>query len=416
MRDLPATLGRAAGDPAGGAAVAGDEAAGDLEEIEGRGLSAIPGLVDCHTHACFGGDRVNEFSLRAQGGASYEELHAAGGGLLNHSACRTGGGGGALTAITLRNRSWMRAHGTTTFEGKSGYSASTTTLSSRSCARSAPRRRPDVARRAHGAARVRRRRCVRRLPARGGSARGGAARGGRRRLPQARLLRRPPVQALPRGVPRCRARASSARRPVHGVGRDRARDRAGARSVDHLEATSRAGVAQLAASDVAGVLLPASALFLGRPMPPGASARRRRGACRPRDRLQPGQRLLRQPATGALPRVHPAGAATPRKPCDAATTNAAHVLGRADRIGRLDPAMPAGTVGVLLDAPDWRHVAYHLAGDVVHTVLEAGAVARSAARHNPSMATQKQRRRRAKEKPAPTTTSSTSTRTGSSNP
>jgi len=55
---------------------------GDIAEIDGTGLSAIPGLVDCHTHACFLGDRVEEFSLRA-GGASYEELHAAGGGSLS---------------------------------------------------------------------------------------------------------------------------------------------------------------------------------------------------------------------------------------------------------------------------------------------------------------------------------------------
>src|SRR5205085_12641183 len=41
-----------------------------------------------------------------------------------------------------------------------------------------------------------------------------------------------------------------------------------ARSVDHLEATGAEGVRALAASDVVGVLLPASALFLGRPMPP----------------------------------------------------------------------------------------------------------------------------------------------------
>src|SRR5206468_6658795 len=42
----------------------------------------------------------------------------------------------------------------------------------------------------------------------------------------------------------------------------------GARSVDHLEATGPDGVRALAGSDVVGVLLPASALFLGRPMPP----------------------------------------------------------------------------------------------------------------------------------------------------
>ena len=55
---------------------------GDVEEIDGRGRCAVPGLVDCHTHACFAGDRVEEFSLRA-GGATYEELHAAGGGILS---------------------------------------------------------------------------------------------------------------------------------------------------------------------------------------------------------------------------------------------------------------------------------------------------------------------------------------------
>ena len=38
---------------------------GDVEELDGRGLCAIPGLVDCHTHPAFGGDRVEEFSRRA---------------------------------------------------------------------------------------------------------------------------------------------------------------------------------------------------------------------------------------------------------------------------------------------------------------------------------------------------------------
>ena len=63
MRDLPGDL-------------------GNVDELDGRGLAAIPGLVDCHTHACFAGDRVDEFALRA-GGATYEELHAAGGGILS---------------------------------------------------------------------------------------------------------------------------------------------------------------------------------------------------------------------------------------------------------------------------------------------------------------------------------------------
>jgi imidazolonepropionase len=63
----------------------------------------------------------------------------------------------------------------------------------------------------------------------------------------------------------------------------------------------------------------------------------------------------------------------PEEALVAATVNAANVLGRVDRIGRLEPGFAADMV--LLDAPDWRHVAYHLAGDIVHTVVESGAVA-----------------------------------------
>ncbi len=53
--------------------------------------------------------------------------------------------------------------------------------------------------------------------------------------------------------------------------------------------------------------------------------------------------------------------------------NAAYVLGRSDTRGRLAAGYTADLV--LLDAPDWRHLAYHLAGDVVHTVIENGSVA-----------------------------------------
>jgi imidazolonepropionase len=52
--------------------------------------------------------------------------------------------------------------------------------------------------------------------------------------------------------------------------------------------------------------------------------------------------------------------------------NAAHVLGRADRIGRIAAGYAADIV--LLDAGDWRHLAYHLAGEIVHTVVENGSV------------------------------------------
>ena len=94
---------------------------GDVEELDGRGLSAVPGLVDCHTHACFAGDRVEEFSLRAAG-ATYEELHAAGGGILSTvRATRAAGEDGPARARSRAIDGWMLQAGTTTFEAKSGY-------------------------------------------------------------------------------------------------------------------------------------------------------------------------------------------------------------------------------------------------------------------------------------------------------
>jgi imidazolonepropionase-like amidohydrolase len=53
------------------------------------------------------------------------------------------------------------------------------------------------------------------------------------------------------------------------------------------------------------------------------------------------------------------------------------VLGRADRLGRIAPGYGADLT--LLNAPDWRYFAYHLAGDVVATVIKGGAVAWSRA-------------------------------------
>jgi imidazolonepropionase-like amidohydrolase len=54
--------------------------ADDAEVIDARGMSAVPGLVDCHTHIVYGGNRIHEFDLRAQG-ADYERIAAEGGGI-----------------------------------------------------------------------------------------------------------------------------------------------------------------------------------------------------------------------------------------------------------------------------------------------------------------------------------------------
>ncbi len=79
-----------------------------------------PGLVDCHTHPIFAGSRVDEFELRAKG-ASYEEIHAAGGGINSTVQATRRADTAALKALTRRNLRCALLHGTTTLEAKSGY-------------------------------------------------------------------------------------------------------------------------------------------------------------------------------------------------------------------------------------------------------------------------------------------------------
>jgi len=64
---------------------------------------------------------------------------------------------------------------------------------------------------------------------------------------------------------------------------------------------------------------------------------------------------------------------SPAEALAAVTVNAAHVLGRADSVGRLAPGYAADLV--LLDAPDWRYLAYHVGGGDAALVVERGEVA-----------------------------------------
>jgi imidazolonepropionase len=146
----------------------------------------------------------------------------------------------------------------------------------------------------------------------------------------------------------------------------------GARSVDHLEATTAAGIADLAGSAVVGVLLPASALFLDRPMPPARALVDAGAAIALATDFNPGSSFttsLPLMCSLACTQLH----LSPAEALTAMTLNAAHVLGAADRVGRIAPGLAADLV--LLDAPDWRYLAYHLGGDIVAAVVRDGRVA-----------------------------------------
>jgi imidazolonepropionase len=144
-----------------------------------------------------------------------------------------------------------------------------------------------------------------------------------------------------------------------------------ARSVDHLEATGPEGVRALAGSDVVGVLLPVSALFLGRPMPPARALVDTGAAVALATDFNPGSAFCESlPVVCALAVLQLNLTAT--EALSACTVNAAHVLGRADRIGRLARGYEATCT--FLRAPDWRYLAYHLGGDIVEAVLVRGEV------------------------------------------
>ena len=62
----------------------------EFESVDGCGKAALPGLIDCHTHPAFLGDRAAEFELRSSG-ASYEVIHDSGGGIRSTVAATRAG-------------------------------------------------------------------------------------------------------------------------------------------------------------------------------------------------------------------------------------------------------------------------------------------------------------------------------------
>jgi imidazolonepropionase len=84
------------------------------------GALVTPGLIDCHTHLVFGGDRAHEFDLRLNG-ASYEDIARAGGGIVASVNATRAASEEQLFAHSLPRAQALRADGVTTLEIKSGY-------------------------------------------------------------------------------------------------------------------------------------------------------------------------------------------------------------------------------------------------------------------------------------------------------
>jgi len=90
------------------------------ERFDAEGRAVLPGFVDSHTHLPFAGDRSHEFLMRMQG-RSYQEIAAAGGGIVNTVKATREIAEDDLLAISQTRLERMLLHGTTTVEAKSGY-------------------------------------------------------------------------------------------------------------------------------------------------------------------------------------------------------------------------------------------------------------------------------------------------------
>lgn len=352
----------------------------DTSFHDARGTLAIPGLVDCHTHPVFAADRAAEFELRNLG-AGYEEIHAAGGGIRASVAkTRAALDDGTIAPQVRRHLDWMLAAGTTTAEGKSGYALTLeheleslrvlaavaadhplrmtrTLLAAHTIPVEFEDRADDyidevaipAAQRAVGEVRA--------------TAADVFLERGSFDLEQAR-----------RYLTSARAAGLDAR--IHG---DQFSDQGGiglaievgAKSIDHLEALDPDAprLRTLAESDVAGVLLPLSSLFLGRPFAPGRELVDAGAIVALASDFNPGS-SFGESLTLAMSlacigcRLRAAEALT------AATVNAAWVLGLEHRVGRLDQGYRGDVV--LLDQPSLAHVPYHVGSPAIRGVFVGG--------------------------------------------
>lgn len=350
----------------------------DVPRLDGRRGTAVPGFVDGHTHLPWAGSREDEFVQRLAG-RSYQEIAAAGGGILSTVRATRAADGDALVELALGRLRWMLSCGTTTAEAKSGYGLSLgDELKQLEAIRAAAALQPvelvPTLLAAHEVpAEYRHRReayldlvCDEIVPA-------AAERG----------LARFCDVFCERGV----FSAAESRRVLeagrrHGLlprlhadefadsGGAQLAAELGALSADHLMAVSPAGVDALAAAGVTALLLPGTSFFLAKRI--YAPARRLIAAGVPvalGTDCNPGSSYTESLPTIAQLAVFELGMSI-AEALTAVTLNPACSLGLGAEIGSLEAGKRADIV--LLDAPNLLHLAYHYGVNPVRSVVKAG--------------------------------------------
>jgi len=346
--------------------------------LDARGGWVTPGLIDCHTHLVFGGDRAGEFERRLQG-ATYEEIARAGGGIVSTVRATRSAGDEELLERGRARLELLAWRGVTTAEIKSGYGLDVDTeLRMLRVARAlgpatgvrvqttllgAHALPPEFAEDRNGYLGVV---CEEMIPA--------AAAAG---LADAVDAFCEEIAFTPAECDRVFDAASAHGLPVR-LHADQLTDqggaalaaRHGARSADHLEHTSEEGVRAMAAAGTVAVLLPGAAHFLRDPTVPPVDALRSHGVpMAVATDLNPGSSPLLDPVL-ALSLACLLFRLTPEEALAGMTRVAARVLGLEDEIGTLE-------VGKRADLAVWdvahpAELAYWMGGAPCRSVIRDG--------------------------------------------
>lgn len=355
-----------------------DEAFVARRRLDASGCAVLPGFVDAHTHPVFATWRDDEFARRCRG-ASYEEILAAGGGILASAEVLARTDVETLVGHLRRVFRHVLLHGTTTLEAKSGYGLTTqaelvSLAAIRLAARDAPLSVVPTFLGAHA------------VPKAYAS----------KRSAYVRLVTDEMIPAVARArlaafcdvfcergafTPRETATIlrAAARHGLRGkVHADEFADSGGAAlaarlravSAEHLGGTGAAGIRALARAGVVPVLLPTTSLFLGLRERPDARAMIEAGCA---------VALASDFNPGSSPTANLSLAAalgcttlrmTPEEVVTAITRNAAAAVGRSDVAGRVAVGRPADLV--VLDAPSYVHLPYRLGTNLVRDVVRGG--------------------------------------------
>lgn len=353
-------------------------AGGDAKHvIEAHGRALLPGFIDCHTHACWVGDRLDEWAERLRG-VPYLEILARGGGIMSTVRAVRAADEAELARALRARLDAMLAMGTTTVEVKSGYGLSAdaelkmlrairraaegwpgTVVATALLGHAIDPDAPDFVDRTIGAT----------LDAVHGAWLDVAVdafceNGAWSVADTARLLTR--ARALGHPV---RVHADQ----FTSQGMVEAAIALGALSVDHLEASGDATRRALAASATIGVLLPVCGFHLGDGYADGGALVRVGAAVAIATNWNPGSAPSgSMPFAMSLAVRH--NGLTPAQAIAAGTVNAAAVLRFADR-GTIAAGQRADLV--LLRGTDERMLAYEAGGDPVAAVVAGGRVVRS---------------------------------------